>query len=136
MMFVSPFELSDMADLPITRLPARTHDYYEPHYFRALLQNGPAWTLRMNDRVMILAGVAYDTDRIGWIWSFLARDSGPYMLPITRAVLRCIETLPRPMRASADHTFLPSCRWLAILGFKPCDDPAWPPGPDDLFELT
>lgn len=135
MMLIAPFELTDMRDLAIERLPLASHEYYEPRYMSALASYGPAWTARIDGTIMLIAGVSFDIERIGWLWSFLPLDSGPHMISLTRAVQRTIDTLPRPLRSTVDKLFEPSCRWLRLFGFRLSNDPCWPPGPDTLFEL-
>jgi hypothetical protein len=133
-MHAAPFVLSDVLGLPAERLPERAREYYTADYVRALTDAGPAFTGRIDGRVMLIGGVAYDTQRRGWVWSFLATDTGPHMLSITRAVRRHLANASGPLFSTADKCFAPSLRWLAMLGFKPSNNPAWPPGPDQLFE--
>ncbi|MFO1465871.1 MAG: hypothetical protein U1F35_05435 [Steroidobacteraceae bacterium] len=133
-MLAAPFHIDDIEGLPAERLPERARDWYSREYVQAIAAQGPAFTGRINGKVVILAGIAYDEQRRGWLWSFLATDTGPHMLAITRTVKRVLALVDGPLFATADRCYRPSLRWLAMLGFKPSTNPAWPPGPDDLFE--
>lgn len=134
MIEVRPFQSSDFTELPRDRLPVSAWEFWTPQYVGALIAHGPAFTLRVGERIMIIAGVAFDVRGAGWLWSFLANDSGPYMLAITRAVRRALGTFPGKIFATSVKAFAASHRWLKLVGLSLSVDPRWPPGPDLLFE--
>jgi hypothetical protein len=53
------------------------------------------------------------------VWALLSAECRPYLLPITKYVLRVLSCHPaRRIEATVPVDFDPGCRWLERLGFK------------------
>ena len=79
---------------------------------------GDAWTVTVDGHPVACGGVMPIWDGRGYAWALMGRDSGPYMLHITRAVKRGLLIAPfRRVEMAVDATFAAGCRWAQLLGF-------------------
>lgn len=85
-------------------------------YGRALLERGPAYTVR-DESILLCGGIAADDAGQGWLWSFVAPAASAHFIAVHRYVNRFLEVNPRPLVATTAQHGL-GCRWLEILGFK------------------
>lgn len=70
------------------------------------------------EKVVICAGVIPRPPNRGEAWAILDKDSGKYMLPITRAVQSFLRSCPiKRIEASVSVDFKAGHRWAKMLGF-------------------
>lgn len=72
------------------------------------------------------AGVVPLTGGPAIVWALLSEGAGPYMLAITRKVLRVLEHYPAPQgfEAAVSRGFEQGVKWMQLLGFDKLEDEA------------
>lgn len=104
-----PFKPIDLLEFPPSAF--RTLGYGE-----ALLQRGPAYTVRAST-VLLSGGIAADDVGQGWLWSFVAPAASTHFIRLHGMVKRFIEVHRQPLIATTDQNGV-GCRWLELLGFN------------------
>lgn len=70
-------------------------------------------------RCLGCAGLIDIEPGLALVWALLAKDAGPYMLPITRKVLRVINAYPaKRIEAAVTEGFDAGHKWLTTMGFE------------------
>jgi hypothetical protein len=83
------------------------------------LARGLAYTVRLNDRIMICGGVLPVDESTGHLWCFMSKYAGRHMLALHRVTGRFMEVSgKKTLHATTDADFPHGCRWLEMLGFK------------------
>ena len=93
-----------------------------PEYAKALAKGG-AHTAVINGQIMCCAGI-YKLGRNRWhAWALLSEDSGPYMLPITRAAIEIMANYRKPrLETHVRDDFAQGHKFVDLLGFS-CETP-------------
>ena len=87
----------------------------------ALIHSGPAWSVRLDGKLVALGGHTPVWPGRTILWGYLGGDCGPALAAMTKEVRRNVRDMlvefPR-MEAYAERHHVPGHRWLKLLGFK------------------
>lgn len=121
---VCPFAPEDLEQLELTEaaLAVLGRDEWRP-MLRAAAAAGPAWTGRLEDRVIGVAGIALHWRGRAAAWCMLGRDiPKAAWLSIHRAVAARLAQADalgvRRIEAETQFGYPPGVRWLLMLGFE------------------
>ncbi len=85
----------------------------------AIEQHSFARTGIAGGEIVGVSGVVERHPGVGEAWAFLAADSGPHFVAITRMVREFLGALDyRRVEITCDAEFEPAHRWARLLGFK------------------
>lgn len=80
---------------------------------------GDAWTAMVDGRPIGCAGLTELWTGRAMAWSILAKDAGPHMLSIVRAIRRKLASVPyRRIEMAVKVGFPPGCHFADLLGFE------------------
>lgn len=111
-MIAEPFKPEHLLEIDPTDQPQLL---LNPSYGRALLERGPAYTVRAGS-ILLCGGIAADDAGQGWLWSFVAPAASAHFIALHRYVMRFLQVHPQPLIATTAQNG-PGCRWLEMLGF-------------------
>lgn len=80
---------------------------------------GQAWTAEVDGAPICCAGLMPVWDGRAYAWALLSKNSGKYMVPLTRAIRSRLSVAGfRRVEMAVDSTFGAGCRWAGLLGFR------------------
>lgn len=125
-MRIEPFQPKHMAGLAgrLNESQALPDTQCTEEFGQRLAAVGEAYTALADDgRVMAICGAMPLWANRVHLWAFLATDSGPHMLGITRGVRRFLEASDYArVEAEVSEGFDAGHRWVRMLGFQ-CETP-------------
>jgi len=118
-MNVRPFRVQDFTAIDLQPHQANARELVTPWYLELLKDAGPAITIEESGAVLLCAGIGYVPPQPPTFWSFVSADAGRQALGVIRALRRFLDAAPyRAIVSTAAGGFAPSCRALALLGFR------------------
>lgn len=125
-MRIEPFQPKHMAGLAgrLNESQALPDTQCTEEFGQRIAAVGEAYTAFADDgRVMAICGAMPLWANRVHLWAYLATDSGPHMLGITRGVRRFLETSGYVrVEAEVSEGFEAGHRWVRMLGFQ-CETP-------------
>lgn len=116
---VVKFEAEDMDKLLETEAMAYLKAYLPPDNSKLLAKEEHSWTMKIDDQVVLCAGVVKKHETRGEAWAVVDKRCRREFLHVHNAVKRFYEICPvRRVEAYVDVGFLPGHRWVKALGFK------------------
>ncbi len=117
-MQVHPFQMDDLRTLKLQ--PAQVHcmdsiteDVLASH------ESLDAYTLRVGDEVVAVAGLMWFWEGRAMAWSYIGANAGQHMRALTRVVRDFLDHCTvRRVEAYVDPEFDAGLRWVELLGFK------------------
>ena len=89
-----------------------------PNKAEEIVKAGPCFTGLVDDRVIACLGIIQEGERTRDLcWTMLSKDAGPYLVTITRAAIRFMDSWPAPLFAYGEAEWVESMRWHRLLGF-------------------
>lgn len=124
-MRIEPFKPEHMVAL-LPRLntdQTLDHGLWTPEFCERMSETCDAYTAMTDEGlVMAVAGAMPLWTERYHLFAYMAKDSGPHMLAITRCVRRFLETLHGRLETQVSEGFAAGHKWVKLLGFK-CETP-------------
>lgn len=84
-----------------------------------LAEHGPAFAALAGDRVIGAGGALVQGWPMPAVWALLSDESGRWLVSVSRAVLRFLTGLRRPVQTGIEPGHVEGERWARLLGFAP-----------------
>jgi hypothetical protein len=124
-MRIEPFQPEHMAAL-LPRLNVDQtlgHEFHTPEFCERLKETSTTYTALTDDgQVLAICGVMQLWPERYHLFAYMSRDSGPYMVSITRGVRRFLDTVRGRLETQVSDGFEAGHRWVGLLGFR-CETP-------------
>lgn len=117
-MTIVPFDDSHIAAMDIQEAQAAAKILVTPEYL-AWLCTGDAYTVLVDGKPIVSAGVAPFGDGRGLAWALFAQCSGPHFVRLVRYIRRYLADTPfRRVEATVDTRFTAAVRLAKLVGFE------------------
>ncbi len=118
-MIVVPFRAEHFGAFRVQPSQMALSAMVTPEHLAAIEEHTFARTGIAGGEVVGVSGVVERFPGVGEAWAFLAADSGPHFVAITRMVREFLAELDyRRIEITCDAAFEPAHRWARLLGFK------------------
>lgn len=95
-----------------------TFPHGDQSYGLSLMKAGPCWSVVVDGHIVACGGLCVQWEGRAVVWAILSK--GAPLVPVTRAVLRVIQSrgIPRRLECFVDVSFPQGIRWAEMLGFQ------------------